>query len=137
MTAPRLLPHVRGRADALLREIGSTFRRARKARGDKQGDLAAYFGMRRRSTDNISRFERGRTGARVDTAVRYLNLYGYTLRVARLKEGCGHECACSSKLYHDVSAVIARIDAPIAYPTLTLIRGELQAALHAADEEAL
>ena len=44
---------------------------------------------------------------------------------------CRHECECPSQLHHDVSALIARLEAPI--PTLT--PAQIASELHTLVEE--
>jgi len=87
MTATVLQPHDVARANALAMEIGETFHRERLRRGETLKAIALRLGMSRRSSDNIINFERGAvTGVRLDTIVRYLALYGYTLAVVPIEE---------------------------------------------------
>jgi len=89
MTATLLDPRDITRANALAIEIGATFHRERLAHGDRLRDIAERLGMSLRSSDNIIKFERGAvTGVRLDTAVRYLGLYGYTLAIVK-EDRCG------------------------------------------------
>jgi transcriptional regulator with XRE-family HTH domain len=84
MTATMLQPEDVARANALAIEIGDTFHRARRARGHTIRDVALRLGMSPRSQNNIVQFEQGAvTGVGLDTALRYLALYGYRLAIVK------------------------------------------------------
>ena len=84
MTATVIHPDDIAHANRLALAIGTTFRRERHAHGHTIRDVALRLGMSPRSQNNICQFEQGAvTAVQLDTIVRYLALYGYTLAVVK------------------------------------------------------
>lgn len=85
MTATMVQPADVARANALAMEIGATFQRERQRRRERILDVAIRLGMSPHSSANIINFEQGAvTGVRLDTILRYLGPYGFTLAVVPL-----------------------------------------------------
>lgn len=86
MTAPLLTPRVEERTRVLAQEIAAAFRAKRIEKGDRQGDVAKYLGMR--DYADICEFERKpRVNMMLGKAVRMLAVYGLTLKVVPIARG--------------------------------------------------